>query len=308
MIPSEVEYAEVYSVPLPYMAWRRRVIEEFSEDGFDGALRFAQEYPVSADEAFLGSSGNSFLAPATVEAARLRPTICVGPDAALPLVMGLDPAPQHGSAASALVWRKGRICYRVERIRGLAPIPLAMKVYQEFQESGGARLCVDESEGVGHTVVSHLQNLAGTAGKVVGVRFGNPAHDRSIYQNMRAQIWSRLDKWLRNGGAIPDETPEPGQASLASELLSVRLKPQNEKRIAVEAKAEVIKRLGASPDAADALACTFIYPDPAPHFGGTVIAGTEYSDPERMVATRPRRLRYAENDGYHVAHSDYGLN
>ena len=290
VIPSEAEYAEVYGVSMGQMAWRRGTIEEFGADGSDGALVFAREYPVTADEAFLSASGLTFIAPAVVEAARLRPTAVVGADMAYPLVMGLDPAPQHGEASSALVWRRGKICYRIERIRGLDPVSLAMRVYREFMDSEAERLYVDEGEGGGgHTVVTHLQGLAGSAGRVVGVRFGNRAQDPSLYANVRAEIWSRMAKWLQDGGAIPDERPVPGQATLASELLLPQLKHGGEKRVQLEAKHEVSKRLGshaASPDGADALATTFFYPDPGRNDRGW-IAGGLYSEGRDMAASLP---------------------
>ena len=277
VLPSEVDYAALYGVSMEQMAYRRMKVEEFAADGSDGALRFAQEYPIEAAEAFLGGAGQAFIGPAVVEAARKRPTVLVGVDAAYPLVMGLDPAPQHGGASSALVWRKGRICYRIERLRGLDPENLAMRVYREFMDAGAERLCVDESEGVGHSVVTHLQRLAGTGGKVVGVKFGAASHDQSLYQNMRAQIWSKMAAWLADGAAIPDELAMPGQPTLASELLSVQRVTNNERRVQVEKKAEVVKRLGVSPDGADALACTFVYPDPSnAHVAWT--AATDYSD------------------------------
>ena len=262
VMPSEIEYAEKHQVSRDQMWWRNRKIAEFSADGSDGALRFGQEFPISAQEAFLGGSGASFIGPAIVEAARLRHTSVVGDDAAHPLVMGLDPAPAHGSASSAVVWRRGRVCYRIERWHGLDPETLAMRIYDEFMRARAERLCVDESEGVGHHVVTHLSRLSGTAGKVVGVRFGNKAHDPTLYANARAEIWSKMAKWLADGGAIPDELPGPGQASLASELLAPRLKSGGERRVLLESKDQMAQRGVASPDGADALAVTFHYPDP----------------------------------------------
>ena len=272
VVPSEVEYAEQHGCTLAQMAWRRDKIHELSAKTHDGALKFAQEYPATPDEAFLGGAGGSFISSAVVEAARLRPTTIVWPDSEHPLILGLDPSPAHGQASSALVWRKGRICYRIERMHGLDPMQLAMRVYEIFQQEGAARLCVDESEGVGHHVVSHLSRLAGTAGAVVGVRFGERAHSPDVYANVRAEIWSKMAKWLANGGAIVDELPPPGQASLASELLAPQTKSGQERRVLLESKDQMAQRGVASPDGADALATTFYFPDPSPHSHGFVVA------------------------------------
>ena len=272
VVPSEAEYAEQHGCTMAQMAWRRDKVHELSARTHDGALKFAQEYPITADEAFLGGAGGSFISSAVVEAARLRSTAVVWPDTEHPLILGLDPAPAHGNASSALVWRRGRICYRIERMHGLDPMQLAMRVYRIFTEENAARLCVDESEGVGHHVVSHLSRLSGTAGAVVGVRFGERAHSPDIYANVRAEIWSKMATWLAKGAAIVDELPPPGQASLASELLAPYAKSGQEKRVLLESKDQMAQRGVASPDGADALAVTFYFPDPSHGGHGFVVA------------------------------------
>ena len=301
VILPEYEYAQKYGCTMAQMWWRRQKMAEFAADGSDGALRFAQEYPITADEAFLGGSGETFIAPATVEAARLRSTAVVGEAEAHPLILGLDPAPPQGSASSALVWRRGAICYRVLRLRGLGAEQLAMRVYREFTEGDAARICVDATEGTGIEVCTHLERFGGTAGRVVRVKFGDPAHDRSTYANVRAEIWTKMDRWLRKDAAIPDEVPMPGQATLASELLAPKPKIGQEKRVLLESKADMKRRGVASPDGADALACTFFYPDPAPGAHGFHVApfgGELPDDPYRA----PRgRVPATGPDDYHVA-------
>lgn len=262
IVPSEYEYFQKHRPTMEQMAWRRQKIQDLSQDGIDGNLLFCQEYPITSEESFLSGSEGSFISPGTVEAARLRPTAIVGHAGRHPLIMGLDPAPAHGESASAVVWRRGRICYRIERFRGLNPQQLAEKVYQLFVECNAARLCVDESEGVGHHVVTHLSTISITSGKVVGVRFGTNASNTILYANRRAEIWSKMNAWLMDGGAIVDEIAIPGQATLASELLAPRPKRGNEKRIMLESKDQMRARGIRSPDGADALACTFVYPDP----------------------------------------------
>ena len=280
VIPAEIEYAQQYGVSPAKMLWRRNKIAEFSADGSDGALRYAQEYPISADEAFLGGSGDTFISPAVVEAARLRATAIHAEVSQHPIILGLDCAPPHGKASSALVWRCGRIAFRIERYRGLGAERLAMQVYEEAMRCQAARICVDASEGTGIEVVTHLQRFGGVAGNVVAVKFGDPAFDRALYANVRAEIWSKMADWLRKDAAIVDERPEPGQASLASELLSTKPKTGGEKRITLESKDDLRRRGIPSPDGADALATTFFYPDPAPHQAmGVVQAPHEWHAP-----------------------------
>ena len=119
------------------MFWRRMKIEELGADGEDGALKFSQEYPITAEEAFLGVSGNSLLSPAQVEAARRRPTYIDSLDRMHPLVLGLDPAPGHSAeSVSALAFRRGYKCYRMDTFRGQDARQVEEIVYRIFMEEG----------------------------------------------------------------------------------------------------------------------------------------------------------------------------
>lgn len=301
VVLSEHEYAELHGCTPAQMAWRRWKIQEKDLDGVDGSLVFAQEYSISPEEAFLGVSGNSLLSPAQVEAARRRSTF-IGPDErAHPLILGLDPATGHGPAASALAFRRGHVCYRLDRKHGLDFRALVEYVYRECVSAGADRLCIDTSEGTGHAVYTELMRRPETAGKCVRVIFGDRASDRSRWYNKRAEIWQKMGTWIADGGAIPDEQGATGQ-TLASELLAVHTKPGSERVVQIEAKADVIKRLGRSPDGADALACTFALPDPSGYDGNWVAAGEDREGgPARHVLLRQRA-----DEGYHVARTDLG--
>ena len=268
---SEREYAEAHQLNDAQMFWRRRKIRELGSAGIDGALLFAQEYPATPSEAFGGTSLDSFISPQHVEAARSRNSVIDPLQAQHPLVMGVDPAPAHGSASTAIVWRRGTVCYRIERLRGLGFRDQAMRIHQEAMQGGAARICVDASEGTGNDICEMLMSMAGTAGKVVPVRFGDPAFDRSRYRNVRAEIWSKMGAWLSREASIPDEHAAPGQPTLATELLSVKRKEGMEKLITLESKDQMRQRGVASPDGADALATTFFYPDPEADVGGVTL-------------------------------------
>lgn len=296
IVLSEYEYQQAHGLSNDRMQWRREKIEELSADGADGALHFAQEYSATPEEAFLGVSGDSLLSPAQVEAARLRPTFIGPEDEISPLVMGLDPAPGHSSSASALAWRRGGKNYRLDRRHGLDAHALIEYVYREFVDAGADRLCIDTSEGTGQAVYTELSRRPATAGKVVAVVFGGRSSDRSRWYNLRAEIWHKMASWIADGGAIVDERGETGQ-TLASELLSVHRKRGNERVIQIEAKEEVVKRIGRSPDGADALACTFAKPDPTPYEGGTWIAGMDGA-PGGRVQRPPGGTRVRLGGGY----------
>ena len=261
LIPSEFEYAQRHGCTPAQMAFRRREVLRLSQTGADGTLKFAQEFPASPEEAFLSGGESSFLSPQHVEAARIRPA--THPDQVQrPLVMAIDPAPQHGRSANAVVWRRGSVCYRIERWRSLAPPAVLARLVEVLQRDQPSILYLDASEGVGHYLETTLPTLAGLGCVVVPVRFGDPSLDPTRYANTRAQIWDAMRQWIARGASIPDEPYRPGQPTLASELLSVQRREESESRLLLEKKAEVIRRLGVSPDGADALAMTFYHPDP----------------------------------------------
>ena len=293
LVPSEVEYREEHGLSLEQMAWRRREIEDKSQSGRDGALVVAAEFPASPEEAFLSGDAESFISPMHVAAARKRNAPVVGLAARHPLVMGVDPAPEHGSSRTAIIFRRADIAYELQRIL-LPPEQLRQRIYEIARENDVALLCIDESEGVGHYLVTSLRTAQGMGQRVMGVRFGDTAHDTTRYANRRAEMYDRMRQWMVTG-QIPDEPSAPGRSTLASELLGVRRRP-DERRIMLERKAEVIKRIGFSPDGADALALTFAGPELGMQTSmGTVLApGPWDSGPARVIYSGRRGRHFPD--------------
>ena len=264
LVDDEVTYQAKHGCTMAQMAWRRAKIQEFNDTGADGALMFAQEFPITFDEAFLSGGEDSFISPAHVAAARLRNEPLVGFALRHPLVMGLDPAPVHGGSSSVLIRRRGRIAFDIERLPHLDPERLREHVRRAFIDEDADYLYIDESEGEGHYLVQSLGRDVGLSGRVVGVRFGESAHASTRFPNRKTEIWDRMRAWMKDA-TIPDEHPPPGQSSLASELLSVRrIDDRTPLGWHLESKKEMRTRGIPSPDGADALACTFAMPEVAP--------------------------------------------
>jgi phage terminase large subunit len=115
--------------------------------------------------------------------------------------------------------------------------------------------------GVGGGVVDRLMPLGH---HVIGIDFGGAALDPRRFINRRAEMWWSLADWIRAGGCLPDE-PELGRELTAP---TYRFDPHG--RIQLESKDEIKKRLGFSPDLADAYALTFAAPvHPRAHRGGS---------------------------------------
>lgn len=87
------------------------------------------------------------------------------------------------------------------------------------------------------------------SGRVVVVvhRGNDAAHQGHKYINRRSEVWFNLARWCDEGGAIPD------LADLRRELLAPTYSFDPESRFVLETKRALVKRLGKSPNLADAL-------------------------------------------------------
>lgn len=110
---------------------------------------------------------------------------------------------------------------------------------------------VDASGGYGAGVVDRLQQLNYD---VIGIEFGGSALNDAKFVNRRTEMWWLMAEWIKGGGKIPDD------AQLRRELLAPHYDFDGANRIRLEEKKEIKKRLGFSPDFADALALTFALP------------------------------------------------
>ena len=254
-MPSEYDYAQMHGLDAEQMAFRRMKVEGMSAMGANGELAFAWEYPATADEAFLGGTSDSFIEPATVDAARRR-KIGVFELRSLPTLWGIDPAPPNGASATGWIKRRGPVAYDLERIRGLNLDELVVRIATAFLEEQPTRLYIDGSEPYGQVLGHRLQSYAGIGQRVSLVQFGGRADSPDRFANKRAEMWYRMAQWLRGEVSIPDEVPQAAGPTLLSELLGPRLK-NTELRIQLESKDQMRMRGIASPDGADALAMTF---------------------------------------------------
>ena len=87
----------------------------------------------------------------------------------------------------------------------------------------------------------------------IDVQFHAPATDPR-YANRRAEMWMLMAEWIKKGSALP---PIP---ELVAELAEPTFSYVNG-RFLLEPKDQIKRRLGRSPDLADALALTFALPD-----------------------------------------------
>ena len=123
-------------------------------------------------------------------------------------------------------------------------------VVQHARENNTEKIAVDEI-GIGRGVVDSLEE-EGYYG--VGVNVAERSRDPERYHNLRAELWYNFREMLD-----PDKEPIalPPDDELLSELASVKYKVDARGAIQIESKEDMKKRLGHSPDRADAAVLAF---------------------------------------------------
>lgn len=170
-----------------------------------------------------------------------------------PLIIGLDVA-RFGDDKSVFCFRRGRKCLFFESYARLDNVEVANRATFFIRQYKPARVFIDAG-GVGGGVVDIL-NDRGFKRVVRAVMFGAKALADDRYHNRRAEMWDELRIWLSG----EQKVELPNDENLANELCAVNKKYDSRGRLQLEEKEEIKKRLGKSPDMADALALTFAEP------------------------------------------------
>ena len=175
------------------------------------------------------------------------------------VVLGVDVG-RFGDDPSVIYPRCGRdgTSRPIEIYYGDDTMTLAGKVSAAFLRHG-ASICMVDEGGVGGGVVDRLRQLRIP---VIGVDFGSKADGFGAegvkYANKRAEIWGGLKEWLATGSIPNIITGE--NVVLSDELTAPTYMLTAKEAIQLESKKEMRARGVASPNVADALACTFAYP------------------------------------------------
>ena len=237
------EYMDVYRLDLGQMAWRAyKLRTEFLGD----VALFDQEYPASAELAFLRVEGEPFIAPTLVAKARAAEYEARGA-----LVMGVDPA-EMGEDATAIAFRRGRFCEPVATWHKRDTMEVAGIAANLITQREPDAVFVD-AVGIGSGVYARLVELFPRL-VIHRVMSGERANEDDKYVNRRAEMWGKLREWLEDGAQVPDDD------GLHGELCSVQWGFDSSARIRLEKKEQMKKRGLHSPDRADALALTFAAP------------------------------------------------
>ena len=141
----------------------------------------------------------------------------------------------------------------------------------------GARSIAVDVGGVGAGVADRLRELRH---HVVDVHFGGAASDPKRFRNKRAELFWNLREALETGVVALPEDDE-----LAADLSALRYEFTQDGRIQIESKDDCRKRLGRSPDRADALVLAL---DAAGSGGALDVSGLAAAFGEIIDETRTR--------------------
>lgn len=175
-----------------------------------------------------------------------------------PIIGGLDVG-RYGPDSSVLAPRQGRDAKsrKWSRWQGLNTVQLALRAFEEYMRLGLSALIVDEG-GVGGGVLDQLE----TMGIVVyGVDFSAKPEGSSVekYMNKRAEMWGRMAEWVKEKGCLPADDPGQEEKGLSAQLCAPTYTYSGDVKMQLESKKDIRRRLGISPDDADALAITFAF-------------------------------------------------
>ena len=232
--------------------WKRRNLDSRTVEGTDHSVleKIIIKYGEDSDEARIEVKGQfprqgdrQFISRAIVEMAQDRDDIN---DDFAPIIMGVDPA-RYGDDETCIRFRQGRNGRIIPavKLKGKDNMEVANECAHLITRYNPDAVCIDAGNGTG--IIDRLREMGY---KVYEVWFGGKP-DSPEWANKRTEMWARMRDWL-NGACIDLDD------DLADDLVGPEYKYRGDSdKIILEPKEEMKKRGLASPDDADALACTF---------------------------------------------------
>lgn len=217
------------------------IVRKYGENSDEAKVRVYGQFPSVAFD--------GFIPPALVSECQQRE---VWRDDNAPLVLGIDVA-RYGNDRTVLFGRKGRDArtWPSWDFKGLDSVQVAEKVAEWAMTYKPDAIVVENSANSGSGVIDTLRHWNY---KVFEVYPGARSAQPQLYDRLREEWWVAARQWMYDGGCL-----DPADTELFSELTKLRYKVDHHHgtQLQVEAKAEMKKRIGFSPDRADAFVLTF---------------------------------------------------
>jgi len=163
-----------------------------------------------------------------------------------PRILGVDVA-RFGDDASVIFKRQGIQGFPILKFRNITSTQGAGVVARLWNDWNANTCFIDDTGGFGSGWIDQLRQLGRTP---MGVHFAGEAHNKARYVNKRAEMYFEAVEWIKRGGALPD-SPE-----LLASLCATTYTFHGD-RFLIEPKDTVKRKLGYSPDEADAFVLTF---------------------------------------------------
>lgn len=175
---------------------------------------------------------------------------------------GLDVA-RFGRDSSVYCYREGSNVKRIESIQKMDTMQVVGWTMEFLDEDKPEYVAVDVI-GIGAGVYDRLEELLPLADdyscEPVPVNVGESPSDsdaKEKFYNYRAQIYWNLRNLFKTGPDGKSQISIPDEPDLIRELQQIKYKFSSERKIRIEDKEDMKKRIGRSPDKADALALAF---------------------------------------------------
>lgn len=182
-------------------------------------------------------------------------------DRLVPVELGVDLG--AGGDETCIRERRGLVVGREWRSREKDSEKVVDLIVQAIRATGAAKVKVD-SIGIGWGIVGSLRTrrkLGEHNAEIVGVNVSEAATDPEKYARLRSQIWWQVGRQLsEDGGWDLSQLETVDRDRLVTQLTAPKYSLDAAGRIVVEKKEDTKKRIGRSPDNADALLLAFYTP------------------------------------------------
>lgn len=222
------------------MDWARRQIKLYGRDDPWVMSYILGQFPPTSMNSLLGpdqvrDSMNRYYEPHKYENIQKR--------------IGVDVA-RFGDDRTVLFPRQGLWARMPTILRGADTLQITARLITGKYKYESEVEYIDATGGYGAGVIDQMKAAGHSP---IGINFSSRATN-SRYFNKRSEMWFEMCEWVKQGGRLPN-IPE-----MVKELTT----PQyffHKGTLRLEEKDQIKKRLGSSPDLADALALTFATPD-----------------------------------------------
>lgn len=175
-----------------------------------------------------------------------------------PTELGIDLG--AGGDETCIRERRGPVVGREWRFREKDPVKTVARIVAAINESQAQTVKVD-SIGIGWGIVGSLREKRQQGlhkAQVVGVNVSESSTEPHRFKNLRSQIWWEIGRKLSEDQAWDmSGLEEADRERLVSQLTAPKYTNDSAGRTVVEPKEETKKRIGRSPDNADALILAF---------------------------------------------------